>query len=252
MKITIITPVLNGEQFIRQTVDSILSQKGDFEIEYIVRDGCSTDKTLNILAEYGDKLTVISQQDGSPQEAINNGMAMASGDIGCWLNADDTYEPGTLQAVVDAFKANPDKHWLYGRCSIIDENDSEIRKPITWYKNIIGYVYSRNVLLCENYVNQPATFWRMDLWNKANNLNPKYKAAWDYELWMRMAQKSKAIHIRKYLAKFRRHPGSISENHFVKQFSEELEIAKEYGNSLHWLLHKVNELKIIAIYKVLS
>ncbi|NRB37880.1 MAG: glycosyltransferase [Pseudomonadales bacterium] len=252
MKVSVITPVLNGEKFIRQTVDSIINQQGDFELEYIVRDGCSTDNTLAILAEYGNKITVISKKDGSPQEAINQGMKMATGDIKCWLNADDVYLDGTLQAVVSAFKENPNKHWLYGRCDIIDENNQIIRKPITLYKNLIGYFYSRNILLCENYINQPATFWKSQLWDKANQLNPKYKAAWDYELWMKMALESKAIPLRRTLSKFRRHDESISENHFVQQFSEEHEISVTYGNFIHKIIHKLNQLKIVAIYKILN
>jgi hypothetical protein len=179
-------------------------------------------------------------------------MSSATGDIGCWLNADDIFEPGALQKVVNAFQKNPGKQWLYGRCSIIDENSKEIRKPITWYKNFLGFFYSRNVLLCENYINQPATFWKMDLWKNCTNLDSKYKAAWDYELWLNMAAKSPAIHVRQYLAKFRRHHESISEQVFVKQFSEELGIAKKYGNKIHWLIHKINQVKIIFIYKLLQ
>ncbi|MCP4179179.1 MAG: glycosyltransferase [bacterium] len=204
IKISVITAVKNGERFIRQTVDSVLSQKGNFQLEYIIRDGCSTDRTLDILKEYGDKLTVISKKDGSPQEAINAGMEMATGNIGCWLNADDIFEPGTLQKVVNTFEKSPKYKWLYGRCRIIDANSNEIRKPITWYKNLIGYFYSKNILLCENFINQPATFWIMDLWKEVSgNLNREYKAAWDYELWLKMAQKSKAVHLREYLASFR-------------------------------------------------
>ena len=251
MKISVITPVLNGEKFIRQTVESILNQTGNFELEYIVRDGHSVDKTLAILAEYGDKITVVSKKDGSPQEAINQGMKMATGDIKCWLNADDVYLPGTLETVVNTFQANPGKDWLYGRCAIIDENNIEIRKPITLYKNLIGYFYSRNMLLCENYINQPATFWRAKLWDEANHLNPKYKAAWDYELWMKMALKSQPIPIRETLSQFRSHDGSISENYFAQQFAEEHEISKTYGNILHRIIHKLNQLKIVAIYKIL-
>ena len=252
--ISVITAVYNGEQFIRATVESILNQTGNFNLEYIIRDGCSTDDTLNILAEYQSdpRLTVISEKDGGPQEAINNGMAMATGELGCWLNADDIYEPGTLQKVVDAFAQHSAKDWLYGRCSIIDEHNSEIRKPITWYKNILGYFYSRNILLCENFINQPATFWRMSLWNKVNDLNPAYKAAWDYELWLKMAECSPAIHIRSYLSHFRRHDASISENNFEQQFSEELSIARDHGNWLHHVIHRINIWKIVTIYKLLS
>ncbi|HJO92931.1 MAG TPA: glycosyltransferase family 2 protein [Victivallales bacterium] len=241
MKISVITATLNSEKFIRETVESILSQKGDFILEYIVRDGCSTDRTLDVLKEYGDDIIVVSQKDSSPQEAINNGMKMATGDIGCWLNSDDTFDPGTLQKVVDLFQKNPKVQWLYGRCKIINENNIEIRKFITWYKNFVGYYYSKNILLCENFINQPATFWKMSLWREvSSNLNANYKAAWDYELWLKMANIAPAIHLRKNLASFRRHNESISENYFEKQFNEELTISHEYGNRIHFLIHVLN------------
>lgn len=252
MKISIVTPCLNSKKYIRQTIESVLSQRGDFELEYIIRDGCSTDGTLDILNEYEDRCTIISEKDGSPQEAINAGMNMAAGQIGAWLNADDIYLPGTLQKVAEAFKNNPNKQWLYGRCNIIDENNKEIRKPVTCYKNLAGYFYSKNSLLCENYVNQPATFWKMDLWHKVSgNLSSNYKAAWDYELWLKMAQKSKAIHVRKLLSSFRRHTESISENHFEKQFKEELEISKQYGNFICYLIHLISIKLRTFIYKIL-
>ena len=252
MKISVITAVLNGEKFIRQTVESVISQSGDFDLEYIVCDGQSTDKTLGILAEYGDRITVISERDGSPQEAINKGMKVASGEIKCWLNADDLYLSGTLEKVAIAFRENAGRDWLYGRCSIIDEDDKEIRKPITLYKNLIGYFYSRNMLLCENYINQPATFWRAGLWDKTQPLDPRYKAAWDYELWLKMAGESRAIHLRDTLSMFRRHASSISEQHFQQQFAEEYSIAASYGNFVHRAIHKLNQLKIVFIYKLLG
>jgi glycosyltransferase involved in cell wall biosynthesis len=254
MKITVVTAVKNGEKFIRDTVDSVLSQEGNFDLEYIVRDGESTDSTLAILAEYqaDQRLTVISRKDGSPQEAINAGMAMGSGDIGCWLNADDVFEPGTLQTVADIFTRHPKRRWMYGRCRIINNEGIEIRQPITLYKNIIGYFYSFNMLLCENFINQPATFWRMDLWRDIDALDPRFKAAWDYELWLKMASLSRPLHLRKLLTSFRRHNESISENHFEKQFAEELAIAKLYGNWVHSLIHKFNVWKIVTVYKLLS
>lgn len=253
IRISVITAVKNGERFIRQTIESVLSQKGEFEVEYIIRDGCSTDKTLDIIKEYGDAITVISKKDGSPQEAINSGMNMATGEIGCWLNSDDIFLPGALQKVVEIFRKHPDIGWCYGRCKIINENNSVIRKPITWYKNVLGYFYSRNLLLCENYINQPATFWKARLWRKVSgNLNTKYKAAWDYELWLKMAQISKAIHIREYLALFRRTEGTISETYFEKQFYEELKIAKTYGNKIHALIHNFLIISRVSVYKILS
>ena len=107
MKISIVTPVRNGKRFIRQTVESVLNQQGEFELEYIVCDGQSTDGTLEILAEYPE-CTVISRKDGGPFHAINYGMDLASGDIGAWLNADDIYLPGTLAKVARCFQEHPE------------------------------------------------------------------------------------------------------------------------------------------------
>ncbi len=251
-KISIITPVLNGADYIRETVESVLSQTGDFELEYIVRDGESTDGTLAILKDYDDRCVVVSEKDGSPQQAINAGMAMATGDVVAWLNADDCYEPGALQTVVETFRKHPDRRWCYGFCSIMDENGKEIRRPITWYKSILGYVYSRHLLLCVNYVNQPATFWTRELWEETGGLDTQHKAAFDYLLWLKMARRSRAAAIRRRLARFRRHPGSISENQFARQFDEELRIAGQYGNSLHVFLHTLNKWEIILIYRLLG
>lgn len=252
MKISVVTPVYNGERFIRETIASVLSQQGDFELEYIICDGESTDGTLAILDEYRDRCTIVSRKDGSPQVAINNGMEMATGEIGCWLNADDVFEHGTLQRVADLFSRNPQTQWLYGRCCIIDENNREIRKPITWYKNLLGYFYSRNVLLCENFINQPATFWRMSLWRQVGRLDSQYKAAWDYELWLKMGVIAPARACHAGMARFRRHSGSISENHFVQQFQEELAIASAHGSRLHRMIHAFNAWKTVTIYKILS
>ncbi len=252
MKITVVTPVLNGERFIRRTVESVLSQKGPFELEYIVRDGYSSDKTLEILSEYKGRLAVVSKKDGSPQEAINAGLAMATGEIGAWLNADDVYEPGALAKAAAHFEAHPSCQWLYGRCRIIDAEDREIRRPVTLYKNLLGFVHSRNVLLCENYVSQPSTFWRMDLWRRMGGLNSSYKAAWDYELWLKMSELSAPSPLHVDLASFRRHPGSISESFTERQFSEELAIAAERGSALHRLVHAFNFWKITTAYKILS
>ena len=130
MKISVITPVLNGEKFIRQTVESILNQTGNFELEYIVRDGHSVDKTLAILAEYDDKITVVSKKDGSPQEAINQGMKMATGDIKCWLNADDVYLPGTLERLLILFKPIPAKIGYMAAAPSLTKTTSKYVNPL--------------------------------------------------------------------------------------------------------------------------
>jgi glycosyltransferase involved in cell wall biosynthesis len=248
IKISVVTPVLNGEQFIRETVESVLSQRGNFGLEYIVRDGGSTDKTLAIVDEYRDRCTVVSEPDGSPQAAINAGMANATGDILCWLNGDDCYEPGALQRVADTFATHPDAQWAYGFCSIIDSDGIKIRGAVTCFKTIAGWFYSRHVLLCTNFINQPATFWRRQQWHAMGGLNTTYKAAFDYELWLRMATESRPVVIRDHLSRFRRHHSSISETSFKRQFKEDLDIACGFGRFPHRWLHRLGNWGIVVLY----
>jgi glycosyltransferase involved in cell wall biosynthesis len=233
-------------------MESVLAQTGDFELEYIIRDGGSTDGTLEILNEYKERCILVSGPDGGHTEAINLGLAQAGGEIGCYLNADDILEPGSIQAVVETFTRYPACRWLYGRCRIIDEHNREIRQPVTWYKNLLGYFYSQNLLLCENYVNQPATFWKMDLWREIGGISPGYRLAFDYMLWLKMARKSRARSVHQYLAGFRRHAASISETSFVAQFNQELEISREFGTFCHYFLHWFSIKLRITIYKMLS
>lgn len=253
MKISVVTPVLNGEKFIQRTIESVLSQSGNLQIEYIIKDGESTDRTLQILDGYQHhpEVMVISKPDTSLYDAINQGFEHATGDIGCWINADDFYEPNTFQKAVDAFKKHPDREWLYGRCDIIDENENEIRKPITWYKNLIGWNYSHNMLYCENYINQPATFWKMDLWKRVGGLSNKYKIAADYHLWLKFAQESKATALHQKLAHFRRCGESISDNQFEAQFDEGQNAAQEFAPPLPCAIHRFNCWKTKFVYRML-
>ncbi len=251
-RISVVTPVLNGARFIRETVESVLGQQGDFELEYIIRDGGSTDGTLDLLRPYAGRCLIHSAHDGSPQNAINAGMQQATGEICAWLNADDLYEPGALQAVVTALAAHPRRSWCYGRCSIVDEDGQAIRQAITAYKNLLGWVYSRHLLLTENYINQPATFWTRTLWHEIGGIQGSQKACFDYELWLKMGARSRPVVSHRYLARFRRHASSISENWYAQQFREELAIAARYGRWPHVWLHYLTMRKITLVYGLLG
>lgn len=252
IKVTIVTPVLNGARFIRRTIESVLEQKGDFKLEYIICDGGSTDNTIDIVKEYQGRCQLIQRSDSGPADAINFGMDKATGEVCGWLGADDLLLSGALDRVVKAFAEHPQSEWLYGRCRIINENNSEIRQGITFYKNLLSYRFSRRVLWTENFISQPATFWRNDLWQRCGGLNTKYKAAFDYDLWLRFAASSLPLILPAYIAAFRRHQDSISEQNFVSQFREELAICKRESSSLCYRIHCFNCYKIIAIYRLIE
>ncbi len=252
-KISIITPSYNQAQFIERTILSVLNQ--DYQnVEYIVMDGGSTDGTLEILQKYADRLTWKSEKDNGQAEAINKGLKMATGDVVAYLNSDDTYDSGALTKVIDFFEQNPDKNWVYGKCKIIDENDREIRKPITAYKNLLLRKFSYSKLLSENFISQPATFWKREIHSQVGFFDESEHFCMDYEFWLRIGKNNPAGVIDDYLANFRYYTSSKSGSVNKKQFQDELRIAKKYsqGKILPIWLHEFNYWKIILIYRILN
>ncbi len=250
---SIIIPSYNQGSFISQTINSILSQSYK-ELEILVIDGGSTDGTIEILKKYSDRIIWKSEKDSGQANAINKGLKMASGDIVAFLNSDDTYEPECLSKVADFFCKNPQYKWAYGKCKIINERDIEIRKPITIYKNLLLRKYSYFKLLTENFISQPATFWKRELHGEIGYLNEKENFCMDYDFWVRIGKKYPAGVIHFYIANFRYHANSKSGSVNKKQFQDELRIAKAFSNNLKLpiFLHTINYYKIVAIYKLLN
>ncbi|HRY82200.1 MAG TPA: glycosyltransferase family 2 protein [Candidatus Moranbacteria bacterium] len=253
MKISIITPSYNQATFIEKTLLSVLDQNYP-NLEYIIMDGGSTDGTIEILKKYSDRIIWKSEKDNGQSDAINKGLKIATGDIVAYLNSDDTYEPNTLKKVANFFQKNPETKWVYGKCKIIDESDQEIRKPITVYKNWLLRKYSYQKLLSENFISQPATFWKREIHSKIGFLNENEHYCMDYEFWLRIGQKYDTGVLDDYLANFRYHTDSKSGGVNKKQFQDELRLAKKYGNKnkLSVALHYINYWKIVTIYQLMQ
>ena len=253
MKVSIITPSHNQVAFIERTILSVLNQNYS-DLEYIIMDGGSTDGTIEILKKYSARIIWKSEKDNGQSNAINKGLRMATGDIVAYLNSDDTYEPGALKKVIDFFEKNPDKKWAHGKCRIINEKDKEIHRPITWYKNFLLKKYNYAKLLSENFISQPATFWKKELHQEFGYLNEKEYFCMDYEFWLRIGQKYPAGIVNSYLANFRYYANSKSGGINKKQFQDELSIAKKFGTNhpLSIFLHKINYYKITFCYSILN
>ncbi|HBO16899.1 MAG: Glycosyl transferase family 2 [Candidatus Moranbacteria bacterium GW2011_GWE2_35_2-] len=252
-KISIITPSYNQAEFIERTILSVLKQ--DYpNLEYIIMDGGSTDGTIEILKKYSDRVIWKSEKDNGQSDAINKGLEMATGEIVAYLNSDDTYEPEAFKKVTEFFQKNPDKLWAYGKCKIVNENDQEIRKPITTYKNLLLKKFSYPKLLSENFISQPATFWKREIHAERGFFDENEHLCMDYEFWLRIGQKYPAGVINNYLANFRYYPNSKSGSVNKKQFQDELRLAKKYGKKYpaSLFLHKFNYYKITMIYRLLS
>ena len=253
MKVSIITPSYNHAHFIEKTINSVLSQSYS-DIEYIVMDGNSTDSTREILKSYEDRLTWFSEDDAGQSDAINKGIRLATGEVVCFLNSDDTFEPEAISQVVAYFHSNKNCKWLYGKCRIIDLDDNEIRKPITFYKNLLSKNYSYRKLLMENFISQPATFWKKELHSELGYFDQDEHYVMDYEFWCRIGSKYDAGFVNSYLANFRMYDESKSGSLKNPQFDDELRVAKKYASDKFFivLVHSINRYKIVFIYQGMS
>ncbi len=251
VRISVLTPSYNQGAFIRRTLDSVLGQTGNFDLEYVVIDGGSTDDTLDILRSYGDRLRWRSEPDRGQVEAINKGLRAATGEIVGWLNSDDLLAPGALQRVAETFAEHPGLEWLHGRCNVIDVHDRVIRRWISAYKHWCARHYSYERLIAENFVSQMTVYWRRDVMDEIGFVDPDLKLAFDYDLWLRLAKRSDPLYVPELQASFRWYETTKSGSFFVEQFEEDYEIALRNAPEHRWplLVKRVKSFRAVTIYR---
>lgn len=196
--VSIVTPSFNQAPYLEQTLRSVLEQEYP-SLEYIVVDGASTDASVDIIKKYMERLTWwVSENDRGQGDAINKGLARASGEIIAWLNSDDTYLPDTISSAVKIFEQNPDVVLVYGDMLAVDENGQTT--------NVLKYrQLSLEELLCFQIIGQPAVFFRRAAYEKAGGLDTTFHFLLDHHLWIRIAQQGKILHVPQVWAAARYH-----------------------------------------------
>jgi glycosyltransferase involved in cell wall biosynthesis len=231
-KFSIVTPTYNMERWIEETIESVLSQKGDFEIEYIVVSDGSSDQSAAIARTYQERLRsgthsiqckkidmqIIEQENTGMYAAINNGFSKATGDVYAWINADDLYQQGALEAMRIAFEAFPEAQWVKGTSAAFEDGtkkfDPEACKIYhhDWLK--------MGVYGMESYfVTQDSVFWREDLWKKGGPIPVEYRSAGDYWLWLSFAKHAPLWILDAPISCFRKREGQISKG--IEKYKKE-------------------------------
>ena len=196
--IAVVTPSYNQGRFLSATIDSVIGQNYP-RLFYHVQDGGSNDDTVQILKNYGDKISWRSAPDNGQSDAINAGFAQADSDIMAYLNSDDTLLPGALSFVANFFQARPDVDLLYSHRIFIDNQGFEIGRAIL-------PAHDNRALLYAGYIPQETMFWRRRVWDRigAMDVNFHYALDWDFIL-RAQAAGFKIARVRRFLACFRVH-----------------------------------------------
>jgi glycosyltransferase involved in cell wall biosynthesis len=228
--VSIITVCRNSEKTIARTIESVLFQSYS-HIEYIIIDGASEDKTIEIIKQYEPnfkgRLRYISEKDAGIYDAMNKGINCTRGKIVGILNSDDWYEQYTIRLVVDAYKLTKDAVY-YGVLRVIEDGREVMLKAVSpqfLYREVVGH---------------PAYFIAKSLYNRYGVFRLDYKLAADYDLIMRFVyHKVPFIQINNVLANFV-HGGESTKSVFLamKEWSR---IRYQYG----YLTYKGMWLQII-------
>src|SRR6185369_86427 len=180
-RISIVTPSYNQGKYLEKTILSVLDQ-GYPNLEYIIIDGGSTDESVEIIKKYQDRLAYwVREPDRGQSHAINKGFERATGEIYGWLNSDDWYHPGALQAVVEAFAANPEAGAVVGAGELLNETGYSL--IMESYEISVESLYD----WVDKFFMQPSCFFKCETWHKCGPLKENIHFAMDLDLWFRIA-----------------------------------------------------------------
>jgi glycosyltransferase involved in cell wall biosynthesis len=227
-RISVVTASYNQGAFIGRTIDSVLAQ--DYpNLEHIVVDGVSTDDTQRVLARYRH-LRVVREPDRGQADAINKGFRAATGDILCFLNSDDTLQPGALERVAREIDPGRGRHVVMGRCRFIDRDDH-----FAGLEHPSAFESHRRVLEVwkGHCLPQPAVFWTRAVWERCGPLDVGQQLVLDYDFFCRVSRHYRFHVIDQVLANYRLHAQSKTCSADGREVLEDsIRISRRYWSGL--------------------
>jgi glycosyltransferase involved in cell wall biosynthesis len=213
--VSIITPCLNSEKTIERTVLSVLNQSYK-NIQYIVIDGKSSDKTLEILKKYQEtdsRLLVFSEKDNSMTEALNRGLRLAKGDIIASINADDWYEADAIEHIVNLYNNKP-FDCLIGDTRFVSEDGQTLYITKPWLASWLPAWYIMGCLTAESSV-----FYNVACVESVGYFNESFKYTQDFEYYLRIMKNHKITYTNKIISNF-----TISANQYSTRLHQQMEL----------------------------
>ncbi len=242
MKISIITATFNSEKFILDALNSYSKQNYDNK-ELIIIDGCSSDRTINLIKSSNSKIDkFIIESDDGLYSALNKGINNATGDVIGFLHSDDCYTDSTvLSNIMDIFLKNDSIAAVYGNLDYVSSNNIS-RIVRSWISEPFKYEFLKNGWMPPH----PALFVKRSWYEKIGCFDEKYKISSDYDSILKFFSNSKftSIYVPKTFVKMR--VGGASNNSIKSLFTkstEDFQILRHNGfnfwNSIYALIFKI-------------
>ena len=221
-KISIVTACLNAEKTIERTLQSIEAQ-GYSNLELIVVDGLSKDRTLEIVRQYGHVVSqFISEKDRGVAEAINKGFRLTTGDILCYLNTDDCFATEALHRIAEEFLAHPEIDIITGGCQRVFADGSTVVTEVP--------EHFERLMALRNDIEQPSTFWRAAVHRRLGGLDETYQLAFDWEWWNRLhASGARFTRISDVLSVYYFSEDNLTSRAGYRVIDEMYRVTKTYG-----------------------
>ncbi len=209
-RISIVTTCFNREAYIAETIESVLSQNYP-NLEYIVIDDGSTDRSWEIIQSYKGRLTHIERLEGnrtSPVHALNIGLSKITGDVMTTLTDKNILLPKSLFTIAKVFNELPQIEWVTGIGCIIDKDGCiadviPVRKDL--YETLYGVPWN---------IQHESTFWRRSLWDRTGaKMDEEYPWAFDSGMWRKFFLEAKLYHLNTVIGAYRKLPTAQSTAH---------------------------------------
>jgi glycosyltransferase involved in cell wall biosynthesis len=282
--ITIITPSMNQCSFIQETIDSVLSQSGDFYIDYIIMDGGSKDNSVEIIKNIeislsrnyqviefkgliwyipsttnpsiikckGISFRWFSKEDNGQADAINQGIKLMVGDIFSFLNSDDILIKNSLKIIASQnFKEHD---IIYGKGLWISKNGSKLLPYPTFKPNIYSFYYQCTIC-------QPTVFIASNALKEIGFFDNNFNCTFDYEYWSRAIKLNKKFKgLNYFIAKSRMYNEnkSLLFNQVVKKEVEIIKllyfsnIKNKFKLKLYYIIDLITQRKVYILNKKLQ
>lgn len=212
--VTIITPVYNGQDYIKEVIDSILFQ--DYpNIEYLVLDDGSVDRTPEILKRYSEKIKIIRHSNMGESRTVNKGFKLANGEYIGVVNSDDPILPESISKIIYEFLSNREVQVVYPDYKIIDENDNLIK-----IKKTHNFDYSEMVAR-HQCTPGPCAFFKKSLVDRIGGRDPFFKYVSDFDFWLRGGLIGPFKRIPEVIATYRIHSLSATESKKGRKMAKE-------------------------------